>query len=299
MILYLKMSLFRNIKKSNFFTIVPQNNVYFREFLGMNRKKLLPGISFYLPPFHILHKIDLRETGYIIKGINCYTGDNVPVIVGGSLFYKVFDAEKACFSVKDYHTCIISIGESSIRSVIGSLQYDEVIRERNQINKKLVETVGNSIKDWGIDTHRFEINEFKPQDESMKKQLELQLESERKRRANELETQAHIRTSEGHKMSIILESEGKLSEMKNKADAEKYLIDTKTKALKAQIKELSEEMNGNIELAVNFILESKRIEEFGKIKESHNKEIYFCDPKGIVPSQKVFGDMIDKENKKI
>lgn len=286
----------RSIGKG-FFTIVPQSHIYYREFLGRSRVRLEPGVRINLPFFHQLHVVDLKEEGVKITEIHCYTNDNVPVTVGGFLFYKVTDAEKACFSITNYKESILAVGESAMRSIVGRLQYDEIIKQRNEINDQLVQNIGHTIENWGVNATRFEINDFKPNNSSVQKQLELQLESERKRRANELETQTKIRTSEGEKQSAILLSEAELISKKNSADGDKYMIDVKTKALAEQIKTLKE-VCGSAELAINFILESKRIEEFGKLHSSNNKEIYFCDPKGIVPNSKIAGDMIDM-NKKI
>lgn len=286
----------RGLEKG-FFTIVPQSNVYYREFLGHNRIRLEPGIRICLPFFHQLHYVDMKEEGVKITEIHCYTNDNVPVTVGGFLFYKVTDAEKACFSISNYKESILAVGESAMRSIVGRLQYDEIIKQRNEINDQLVQNIGHTIESWGVTATRFEINDFKPNNASVQKQLELQLESERKRRANELETQTKIRTSEGEKQSAILLSEAELISKRNSADGDKYMIEVKTKALAQQINTLKE-VCGSAELAINFILESKRIEEFGKLHTSNNKEIFFCDPKGLIPNSKITGEMLDL-NKKV
>lgn len=279
-----------------FFTIVPQSNVYYREFLGQNRIRLEPGIRICLPFFHQMHYVDMREEGKKIEDIHCYTNDNVPVMVGGYLFFKVIDAEKACFSISNYKPSVFSVGESAMRSIIGSMQYDEIIKQRNEINDLLVKNIGHSIENWGVKATRFEINEFKPNNLSIQKQLELQIESERKRRANELETQARIRTSEGEKQSAILLSEGHLIKVKNEADGDKYMIDVRTKAMADQISILKE-VCGSEELAINFILESRRIEEFGKLHCSSNKEVFFCDPKGLIPNSKITGELLELSKK--
>ncbi len=282
------------INRNSFFTIVPQSHVYYREFLGLNRTKLKPGIHVYLPMVHQLHKVDVRTEDTDIKNISCYTSDSVPVILNGKLFYRVTDPELACFSIINYRSGVIATGESSIRSVIGKFSYDEITKERNRINDELIRCIGNSVKTFGVETTSFEILDFGPSNPGVQKQLELQLENERKRRANELETLAKIRTAEGEKQSAVLKSEGELISIKNKADAERYAIETRTKAIIDQINTLRESLE-NTDKVVEYLLESKRIDEFGKIHLSPNKEIIFVDPKSIVPGAKINGEAFNNK----
>jgi len=280
--------------KRGFFTVVPQSSIYFRELLGHTRTKLNPGIHLYLPAVHKLHKIEMREEGKGIHKISCYTSDNVPVEASGTLFYKVFDPELACYNTVNYRDAVVTTGESAIRSIIGRFSYDEITRQRNGINEELVNCIGDSIKGFGVRVTRVEIQEFKPSNAGVQKQLELQLEAERKRRQNELETLAKIRTAEGKKTEDILLSEAESISAKNLADAEKYVIETKTKAIVDQINCIKEACSNNLEIAINYLIEVKKIEEFGKIHSSPNKEIVYVDPQSIVPNAKSHGDYINK-----
>ncbi len=277
------------LAKRNLITVVNQGEICYREFLGTNRVKLEPGLRINLPILHKIQRVDMRETGNEIKNIKAFTQDNVPVIIGGTLFHKVFDPELACFSVENYKSSVLAIGESATRSIIGRFEYDLIIRERNALNKELINVIGDSIKQWGIDCTRFEIQEFNPQNQEVRKQLEQQMEQERKRRANELETLTKIRTAEGLKQEAVLVSEGQSISLKNLADAEKYAVEIKTLALSNQINTLKEILETN-ENVVNYLLETKRIEEFGKIASSTNKEIFFVNPKGLIPTSKIIGD---------
>lgn len=281
------------ILRRNLITVVNQGEICYREFLGTNRVKLEPGLRINVPVLHKIQRVDMRETGNEISNITAFTQDNVPVIVGGTLFYKVFDPELACFGVENYKNSVLAIGESTTRSIIGRFEYDQIIRERNDINKELINVICDSLKQWGVECTRFEIQDFKPQNQEVRKQLEQQMEQERKRRANELETLTKIRTAEGLKQEAILVSEGELISKKNLADAEKYSIETKTEALLNQIDTLKKILETN-ENVVNYLLENKRIEEFGKISLSQNKEVFFINPKGLVPNTKIVGDIFNK-----
>lgn len=272
--------------KRNLFTVVNQGEFCYRELLGSNRVLLEPGLRINIPVLHKIHRVDMRENGSNIQNINAFTKDNVPVIVSGTLFYKVFDPELACFGVSNYQNSVLAVGESATRSIIGRFEYDHIIRERNEINKELINVIGDSIVNWGINCTRFEIQEFNPQNQGIQKQLEKQLEEERKRRANELENLGRINTAETNKKEIVLKSEAELISVKNKADGEKYTIEMKTQALLDQINTLR---LAGIE-ADSFILEYKKIEEFGKISTSKNKEVFFIERDSIVPKTKVIAD---------
>lgn len=278
--------MFGKIFKRNLFTVVNQGEFCYRELLGSNRILLEPGLRINLPYLHKVHRVDMRETGNTINNIYAFTKDNVPVILSGTLFYKVFDPELACFGVNEYKNSVLAVGESATRSIIGRFEYDHIIRERNDINKELINNIGDSIANWGINCTRFEIQEFNPQNHDIQKQLEKQLEEERKRRANELENLARINTAETLKKEIVLKSEAEFLSEKNKANGEKYSIEMKTQAIMDQIKTLKS-------LGINaeeFILEYKKIEEFGKISQSRNKEVFFVNPSSIVPNSKIIGE---------
>jgi len=187
----------------NLFIVVNQSEIAYRQFLGMNRIKLEPGFRLKLPFLHQIDRVDMRERAIDFKGLNGFTSDNVPVSVNGTLFYKVVDAEKACFSVSNYWNAIASVGESTSRAVIGRFSYDKIISDRNQFNSELVKLIGKSIDEWGITCNRFEITEFAPQNKEVAKHLEKQMEAERSRRENELNTQAKVRTAEGDRDTLL------------------------------------------------------------------------------------------------
>ena len=223
------------IPKRGFFTVIDQATTAYRQCLGMNRVELKPGIRFNVPFIHDIRVVDMREGNISVKHLNAYTKDNVPVTLSGTLFYKVFDAEKVCFGVQNFSESVRSVGESTVRSVVGNFEYDKIISDRNTITQQLNTTIANSIKNWGVDCTRFEIQEFKPQNVNVAHQLELQMEAERKRRQNVLITEAEIKTSDGKRQSTILASEGELVAKKNVADANKYTLDTETEAIKSQL----------------------------------------------------------------
>jgi regulator of protease activity HflC (stomatin/prohibitin superfamily) len=292
----------KSLFSRNLFTIIDQGSVGYREFFGYSRKCIPPGIRLYIPFIHKLKLVDMREGNQVLNLTAC-TKDNVLVEVTGNLFYKVEDAEKACFSVQDYLSSIHSIGISTIRSVIGNLDYDKINSERTLINTQLVDIIGKSIEVWGCVATKYEIQQFTPKDPNVAQQLILQMEAERQKRKNVLDTEAHVQTSEGNKQSAILVSEGLLIASKNKAegdfliekrkaDSQKYYVDATTTALVNQLEVVTRALNNDKDLAVKFLIEQKKLEHLSSLAQSKNNNTYFFPEGSLIPNYKVQGDML-------
>lgn len=279
----------KNLQKKNFIIVVNQAEVAYREFLGENRVRLESGLRLNLPILHQIYKVSLKEQLTNLPNQNAYTKDNVPVVVSGTVFYKVIDVEKAIFSVDCVQKAIKSVGESSFRAVIGRFDYDEIISNRNGINVEMLKILGNTTLTWGVATTRLEIQNFGPQNNEVARQLEKQMQAERSRRENELQTQAEIRTAEGAKQIAVLKSEGLLISAKNKAEAHKYELTTTSSGLSEQIKSLAEQFNNDSILASKYLLEMKRLEHLQEIAKTNNK-VYFVPPDGMFPSTQIFTD---------
>lgn len=293
-----------SVQRRNFIIVIDQATIGFRQFLGTNRVRLEPGLRLNLPFLHDLRKVDMREGRTDVQKLLACTKDNILVHVTGTLFYKVNDAEKACFGVQDYLESVSKVGTSTIRSVLGRFDYDKINSDRNTINAELVKTVGSSIKEWGVDCTRFEIQSCYPESAQVAKQLELQMEAERLKRKNELDTEAHIRTSEGQKRSVVLASEGLLESRKNeaegdfvveqrRADAAKYAMQANTEALTEQLTELTRVM-GSCEAASNFLVEQQRLKHLQVLADSKSNNTYFFPQDGLLPTAKLVGDLLNK-----
>ena len=281
---------FRPIIRRNFITVINQAEVAYRERFGQNRIRLEPGLRLNVPIVHQLYKASLKELIANLDNQNAYTKDNVPVVVSGTVFYKVVDVEKAIFSVSSAYQAIKSVGESSFRAVIGRFDYDEIISNRNAINIEMLKILGNTTLEWGINTTRLEIQNFGPQNSEVAKQLEKQMQAERSRRENELQTQADIRTAEGAKAIAVLNSEGFLIAAKNKAEAARYELTATSDGLSGQIKSLSEQFDGDTDKAAKYLLEIKKLEHLQKLATTENK-VYFMSNEGLFPSTKAVSDL--------
>jgi regulator of protease activity HflC (stomatin/prohibitin superfamily) len=282
----------------NLITVVNQAEIAYREFLGSNRVRLEPGLHIKLPLLHHLSRVDMREQGINIENLHGYTKDNVPVIISGTLFMRVTDAEKACFEVRNYIAAVSAVGESSVRSVIGKFEYDTITSERNKINVELKNVIGLSIAEWGTECTRFEIQNMSPANRGVTEQLEAQMRAERSRRENELNTIAKIKTAEGEKQSHIFQSEGAAISIENKAKADKYAVEQATKAVVDQLSQIKQALpNVPDDKVLDFLLESKRLENLNALSRSDNKQIYFVNSQGMLPTQygKIVSDLLNKE----
>ncbi|CAF1402374.1 unnamed protein product [Adineta ricciae] len=297
----------QNEQKRSFLTIINQGFEGYRTTFGQNPVHLKPGLRLSIPILHDVQKVDVREAGMTVDKIDAYTKDNVPVQLSAVLFYQVKNAYKACFEVSDYRSGIRSVGTSSLRSIVGQFEYDQIIGDRNKINKEWLIVVGDSIEHWGIQTTKAEIQSFGPLDASVAKTLEKQMDAERDRRQQELNTRAKINISEGEKQSTILQSEGSLIAAKNLADAnfltmqkhaegKKYSIEQETQALCQQLEIISKQLNNDPHLTVQYLLARKRFEELQAIANGQNNSTYFINNQTEgVHSLKLFADLIKKD----
>ncbi|KZO98020.1 stomatin family protein [Calocera viscosa TUFC12733] len=270
-------------QRRSFITIVPQGHEGYRLTLGRNPTKLIPGLHLNIPLLHTLQLVDTRETSIPIADLNGFTSDNVPVLVSGSLFFRVKDAYHACYSVNNFGENVRAIGTSAMRSVVGSFHYDAIIGDRNAINDKLRAVIGRTIESWGIECTRFEIQTFKPSNREVERQLELQMEAERNRRKQLLDTQAAVNVAEGMKQKTILQSEGEMQGRINQADGEFQARLKEAEGFGRQIEMIAQAIAGHGALvesearvrAVDFITEVRRQDTFRTIAHGQGNNTYF------------------------
>ncbi|EAU87031.1 stomatin family protein [Coprinopsis cinerea okayama7 len=279
--------------RRNFITIIEQAHEGWRLTFGRNPVPLKPGLNIAIPVVHTVLNVDMRETSIAIPNLPGYTSDNVPVTCSGSLFYRVTDSYKSCFAVSNVAENVKNTGTSAVRSVLGSFTYDQVIADRNELNKRLNQVIGNSIQGWGVECTRFEIQNFQPANREVERQLELQMEAERNRRKQMLDTQAQINVAEGMKQRVILESEGHLQAKSNEADAafktvvreaeaRKQQSLMEASALAQQVTEIARSLSNSEEpspedkqRALAALIEIKRLEQLKAIAASQSNSTYF------------------------
>ncbi len=269
------------IARRSFITVVGQAEVAYREFLGSTRTRLEPGLRLKFPIVHRFTRVDLREQSCSVS-VDSYTKDNVPVHVSADVFYTVVNAEKACFSIQDVHASTALVAASTVRALVGRMEYDTIIRERTELSRALMEEIGSSIEDWGIASRRVEVSQFRPANRNVEDQLQKQLEAERERRKNELDTLARIRTAEGEKRSTELNAEGAATALRIESDAKRYSTEQAANADKfaviargeAQATELAiiaKTFDGNVDAAATFLVKQRQLEHLASIARSGKK----------------------------
>ena len=178
--------------------------------LGSYKRILNPGLNF-VSPLALVIKIDLRTQVLEVPRQEVITKDNSPTNVDAIIYIKVVDAPKAIFQVQDYHIATVALAQTTLRSVIGDMELDEVLYNRERINTRLRDILDQSTDKWGVRVEAVEIKEVDPVG-PVKAAMEEQTSAERQRRAAVLradgEKRSAILVSEGQKRSRILQAEG-------------------------------------------------------------------------------------------
>lgn len=191
---------------------VPQQTAYVVERMGKFHKILQPGMAILLP---IIDKItyvqSLKETAIEIPSQNAITADNVSLELDGILYVKVHDAYKASYGVEDFKFAISQLAQTTMRSEIGSMNLDSVLKERQLLNSNINKTINEAAREhWGVECLRYEIRDIHPP-QNVLDAMHRQVSAERSKRAEILESegtrQSRINIAEGEKQSLILRAE--------------------------------------------------------------------------------------------
>lgn len=159
------------------------------------------------------NRIDLRETVYDFPGQNVITKDNVGIIINALLYFQVIDPIKAVYEIANLPDAIEKLTQTTLRNVIGELDFDETLVSRDTINTKLRMILDDAAEKWGVKINRVELQDITPP-KDIQQAMEKQMRAERDRRAA-------ILTAEGAKTSAILEAEGRKASEINKAEGDK------------------------------------------------------------------------------
>ena len=179
-------------------------------FLGTSRRILAPGI-FWVIPIASVVRIDLRTQVLEVPRQEVITKDNSPTNVDAIIYIKVVDAKRSIFEVQDYHVATVALAQTTLRSVIGDMELDEILYNRERINTRLRDILDEATDRWGVRVEAVEIKEVDPVG-PVKAAMEEQTAAERQRRAAVLradgEKRSAILVAEGQKRSRILQAEG-------------------------------------------------------------------------------------------
>jgi regulator of protease activity HflC (stomatin/prohibitin superfamily) len=265
---------------------VPQGQQWTVERFGRYMRTLKPGFNIILPYIEqIGRRLSIMETVLDIPEQEVITKDNATVTADGIVFYQVLDPVKAAYEVLDLTLALSNLAQTNVRSVIGAMDLDEVLSQRDLINKRLLSVVDQATNPWGVKATRIELRNIQPP-KHLLDAMGKQMTAERSKRADILtaegEKQAAILRAEGRKQAAVLEAEGRRDAALRDAEARERLADAEAKATRA----VSDAIAGGNMAAINYFVAQKYIEAFGRMADSPNQKLIFMpmEATGVISS---------------
>ncbi|KAI9829138.1 MAG: hypothetical protein M1832_000161 [Thelocarpon impressellum] len=251
---------------------VPQQTAWIVERMGKFNRILEPGLAILIPALdRIAYVKSLKEAAIEIPSQSAITADNVTLELDGVLYTRVFDAYKASYGVEDAEYAISQLAQTTMRSEIGQLTLDHVLKERAALNTNITQAINEAAQDWGVTCLRYEIRDIHAP-EGVVAAMHRQVTAERSKRAEILESegqrQSAINIAEGRKQSVILASEALRAEQINMASGEAEAILLKAKATAAGIGAVAEtlaEGKDSARGAVSLSVAEKYVDAFGRL----------------------------------
>ena len=240
--------------------IVPQGEEWIVERLGKYNGTLLPGLNIIIPYLDLVrYKLVTKDIILDVQEQEVITKDNAVILTNAIAFIKITDPIKAVYGVTDFSEAIRNMIMTTLRSIIGEMNLDEALSNRDKIKIRLRESIADEAIDWGLTVKSVEIQDIKPS-ESMIRAMEAQASSERERKAV-------VIRAEGTKQSTILNAEAQLQAARLQAEAQVTLADASAESIRRVAAAL-----GSDDAPVRYLLGEKYIKTLGDLASSQNSK---------------------------
>lgn len=238
--------------------IVAQGEEWIVERLGKYHTTLLPGLNVIIPYLdQVRYKLVTKDIILDVQEQEVITKDNAVIITNAIAFIKITDPVKAVYGVTDFSEAIRNMIMTTLRSIIGEMNLDEALSNRDAIKARLRESIADEAIDWGLTVKSVEIQDIKPS-ESMQRAMEAQASAERERKAT-------VTRAEGTKQSTILNAQAQLESARLQAEAQVTLATASAEAIKRVAVAL-----GSDDAPVRYLLGEKYIQTLGNLATSEN-----------------------------
>jgi regulator of protease activity HflC (stomatin/prohibitin superfamily) len=253
--------------------VVPQGYNYTVENFGRYTRTLSPGLHVLIPVMErVRAEMNMKEQVLDIPSQDVITRDNAMVRVDGVTFYQVLSAAKAAYEVNALEPAIINLTLTNIRTVMGSMDLDELLSNRDQINARLLHIVDAATEPWGIKVTRIEIKDIAPP-RDLVESMARQMKAERDKRAQILEAegsrQAAILSAEGEKQAVVLEAEGRKEAAFRDAEARERLAQAEAKATQMVSEAIA---SGNVQ-AINYFVANNYVKALEALAKAPNQKV--------------------------